>query len=156
PPFCARRSGRTRKCLHRRLTVHNPIHLSIPVALALVAPARAQYDLSWFAIDCGGGASAGGSLTPTGPLAPPDAGSLSAGGFTLSGGFWSGLGSVACYANCDGSTTAPILNVADFACFLNRYAAADPYANCDGSTTAPILNVADFACFLNRYAAGCS
>jgi hypothetical protein len=29
------------------------------------------------------------------------------------------------------------------------------YANCDGSTTAPALTVADFACFLNSFAAGC-
>ncbi len=62
---------------------------------------------------------------------------------------------LACYANCDGSHTAPVLNVNDFSCFLNRYAAADPWANCDGSTTPPVLNVLDFACFLNRFAAGC-
>ncbi len=62
----------------------------------------------------------------------------------------------ACYANCDGSTIPPVLNVNDFACFLNAYAAGDPYANCDGSTTQPVLNVLDFACFLNQYAAGCS
>jgi len=60
-----------------------------------------------------------------------------------------------CYANCDGSTAAPALNVQDFICFLNRYAAGDPNANCDGSTIAPILNVLDFGCFLNAYAAGC-
>ena len=60
-----------------------------------------------------------------------------------------------CYANCDRSTIAPVLNVNDFSCFLNRYAAADPYANCDGSTIAPVLNVNDFSCFLNKYAAGC-
>jgi len=30
------------------------------------------------------------------------------------------------------------------------------YANCDGSTAAPILNVADFSCFLNAYATGCT
>jgi probable HAF family extracellular repeat protein len=60
-----------------------------------------------------------------------------------------------CYANCDGSTTAPILNVADFTCFLTKFAAGDPYANCDGSTTEPILNVADFTCFLTKFAAGC-
>ena len=29
------------------------------------------------------------------------------------------------------------------------------YANCDSSTLAPILNVNDFTCFLSRYAAGC-
>ena len=61
----------------------------------------------------------------------------------------------ACYANCDASTTSPALNVLDFACFLNRFAAGDSYANCDGSTTPPVLNVLDFSCFLNRFAAGC-
>ena len=29
------------------------------------------------------------------------------------------------------------------------------YANCDQSTTPPVLNVLDFSCFLNRFAAGC-
>ena len=60
-----------------------------------------------------------------------------------------------CYANCDNSTTAPILNVADFTCFLQRFAAGESYANCDNSTTAPVLNVADFTCFLQAFAAGC-
>jgi len=30
------------------------------------------------------------------------------------------------------------------------------YPNCDNSTTPPILNVQDFGCFLNRFAAGCT
>jgi choice-of-anchor B domain-containing protein len=64
------------------------------------------------------------------------------------------LGS-ACYANCDESTAAPVLTVADFSCFLNRFAAGDSYANCDNSTDPPVLNVADFSCFLNAFAAGC-
>jgi probable HAF family extracellular repeat protein len=61
----------------------------------------------------------------------------------------------ACYANCDGSTIPPVLNVGDFTCFLQRFAAADPYANCDQSTTPPILNIGDFTCFLQSFAAGC-
>jgi probable HAF family extracellular repeat protein len=61
----------------------------------------------------------------------------------------------ACYPNCDGSTTEPVLNVADFSCFLQKFASGDPYANCDGSTTEPVLNVADFSCFLQKFAAGC-
>jgi hypothetical protein len=61
----------------------------------------------------------------------------------------------ACYANCDASTVAPILNVGDFTCFLQRFAAGESYANCDASTVAPILNVGDFTCFLQRFAAGC-
>lgn len=61
-----------------------------------------------------------------------------------------------CYANCDSSTATPTLNVQDFACFLNAFAAGDSYANCDSSTVVPVLNVQDFACFLNSFAAGCS
>jgi hypothetical protein len=60
-----------------------------------------------------------------------------------------------CYANCDGSTIAPILNVNDFTCFLNNFAAGLSSANCDGSTLPPVLNVVDYTCFLNAYAAGC-
>jgi glucose/arabinose dehydrogenase len=61
-----------------------------------------------------------------------------------------------CWTNCDGSTTTPVLNISDFSCFLNRYAAGDLYANCDLSTTPPVLNVVDFSCFLSAFAAGCS
>jgi hypothetical protein len=69
-----------------------------------------------------------------------------------------------CYPNCDNSTTAPILNIDDFTCFINTYAAATAlthaqqlthYANCDGSTVTPAINVDDFTCFINRFAAGC-
>ncbi|MEX2219495.1 MAG: choice-of-anchor J domain-containing protein [Phycisphaerales bacterium] len=80
-----------------------------------------------------------------------DTGTLT--GFTLHLG---GPGGPApCYANCDNSTQTPVLNVADFGCFLTKYAAGDPYANCDASTQPPVLNVADFGCFLTKYAAGC-
>jgi hypothetical protein len=34
--------------------------------------------------------------------------------------------SVLCYPNCDNSTVAPVLNVLDFSCFLNRFAAGCP------------------------------
>jgi hypothetical protein len=74
------------------------------------------------------------------------------------GGNYTGLtffAGTSCYPNCDGSTAPPVLNVADFSCFLQKFAASDPYANCDGSTTVPVLNVADFSCFLQRFAAGC-
>ena len=60
-----------------------------------------------------------------------------------------------CYANCDASTTSPVLNVLDFSCFLNKFAAGDPYANCDRSTGQPLLTVNDFICFLSTFAAGC-
>ncbi|MFN0134141.1 MAG: hypothetical protein ACKVW3_16625 [Phycisphaerales bacterium] len=69
-----------------------------------------------------------------------------------------------CYANCDGSWAPPSLNVNDFICFMNRFAAAlalppaaqqADFANCDGSTVLPVLNVNDYVCFNNRFANGC-
>jgi hypothetical protein len=69
-----------------------------------------------------------------------------------------------CYANCDGSTVEPVLNVDDFTCFINEFASAQTlpheqqvanYANCDQSTIAPALNVDDFTCFINLFALGC-
>jgi trimeric autotransporter adhesin len=69
-----------------------------------------------------------------------------------------------CYANCDGSTVAPVLNVGDFMCFINEFAGGmslphnqqvEHYANCDGSMVAPALNVDDFTCFINAFATGC-
>ncbi len=58
-------------------------------------------------------------------------------------------------ANCDGSTTAPVLSAADFICFLGKFRAGDAAANCDGSTAPPLLNAGDFICFLNAFRAGC-
>jgi hypothetical protein len=62
------------------------------------------------------------------------------------------IGCPNCYANCDSSTRAPVLNVADFICFINKYAAKDPYANC---TVDAAIDINDFTCFLNKFAAGC-
>jgi hypothetical protein len=60
-----------------------------------------------------------------------------------------------CYPNCDGSTVPPILNVADFICFQQGFAAGESAANCDQSTQPPVLNMSDFLCFMQRFAAGC-
>ncbi len=62
----------------------------------------------------------------------------------------------ACYANCDNSTTSPVLNALDFACFLNSFSAGESAANCDGSTVDPVLNILDFVCFMNQYVSGCT
>ena len=67
-----------------------------------------------------------------------------------------GVPCASCYVNCDGSTAAPILNVNDFICFQQRFAAGDPYANCDASVVAPVLNVNDFICFQTKFAQGCN
>ncbi|MBL9031251.1 MAG: beta-propeller fold lactonase family protein [Phycisphaerae bacterium] len=65
------------------------------------------------------------------------------------------VGDPTCYANCDGSTIPPVLNVNDFSCFLNKFGAGDPGANCDGSVVPPVLNINDFVCFVNKFSTGC-
>jgi hypothetical protein len=78
--------------------------------------------------------------------------------------YYAGTPTPPCYANCDGSTVQPVLNVDDFTCFINEFAQAQTlpaaqqvsaYANCDGSTVHPVLNVDDFTCFINAFAQGC-
>jgi len=64
-------------------------------------------------------------------------------------------GAPLCYANCDGSTTLPVLTANDFQCFLNKFVAGDTYANCDGSIPPWALTAGDFQCFLNKFAGGC-
>ena len=52
------------------------------------------YDLSWYTIDGGGATfSMGGSYSLGGSIGQPDAGSMSGGGYTLTGGFWGGASS---------------------------------------------------------------
>jgi hypothetical protein len=57
-----------------------------------------------------------------------------------------------CYANCDRSTTPPLLTANDFICFANAYTANDPYADCDGVGG---LTANDYTCFSAKYTLGC-
>lgn len=61
-----------------------------------------------------------------------------------------------CYADCDTSTGPGVLDILDFLCFGNRFAANDPYAcDCDTSTGPGICDILDFLCFGNAFSAGC-
>ena len=80
------------------------------------------------------------------------AGTFSSAGGGATAGLAQWVGCPNCYANCDNSTRSPKLNVLDFICFLNRFAAQDPYANCNVDAT---IDISDFMCFLSKFAAGC-
>ena len=129
----------------------------IPAGREPVYTDDATHDMDWNTVDAGGGMLSGaGAFSIEGTTGQADAGELSGGSLTMAGGYWMTLApNLACYANCDQSTTPPALNVLDFTCFLSRFASGDSYANCDGSTAPPELNVLDFNCFLNAFAGGC-
>ncbi len=82
------------------------IHVKMLVVLLLggAGAALADFDLSWYTIDGGGNMwSTGGDYELSGTLGQPDAGVLTGGDFTLTGGFWPAA-VPACLGdcNCDG------------------------------------------------------
>jgi hypothetical protein len=82
-------------------TYNYPIRMTLILALAVLvalvvqaqtkaaAPLTNGFELAWSTID-GGGAmfSAGGDYSLGGTIGQPDAGAMSASGYTLFGGFW--------------------------------------------------------------------
>ena len=51
-----------------------------------------SYAVHWFTVDGGGGVSSGDGYSLRGTIGQADAGAMSGGGFSLTGGFWSGAG----------------------------------------------------------------
>lgn len=63
--------------------------LAALVSASALAAAEAGFDLSWWTVDGGGGASAGGGYELSGTIGQPDAGPAHGGsGYELAGGFW--------------------------------------------------------------------
>ena len=68
------------------------IHAITVAGLSLAAAAHAQFSISWFTLDGGGGTSAGGPFVLSGTLGQPEAAPILAGGaFKLEPGFWNGV-----------------------------------------------------------------
>ena len=76
----------------RRIILCCLVMLALGSLVAISSLAYAQsggYDLTWNTIDGGGHIfSAGNGYELSGTIGQPDAGVLSGGGYTLSGGFW--------------------------------------------------------------------
>ena len=122
----------------------------IPAAVFAQSASAQAFDLGWHTIDAGGGSSAAGAFQLSGTIGQHDAGVMSGGGFTLTGGFWSGAPEASCYADCDGNGS---LDIFDFLCFQNSFVAGDPYAcDCDPN---PACDIFDFLCFQTAFVAGC-
>jgi hypothetical protein len=81
--------------------------LATLLLLAIPVLARAQnYSIDWHTIDGGGGTSTGGVYSVSGTIGQPDAGVMSGGPFTLTGGFWA-LPQVVQTTNAPTLTVAP-------------------------------------------------
>lgn len=104
----------------------NPRTLVVTVLTTASAAAAQPLDLTWHTVDGGGGTSSGGTYTLRGTIGQHDAGALAGGAFILSGGFWAGGGAQPCYPDCDTSTGVGVLDIFDFLCFQNAFAAGCP------------------------------
>ncbi len=76
----------------KRITYMPRSTISVLLLFAVLAAstASAQYEISWYTIDGGGGRSSGGPYTLTGTIGQPDAAYSAGGNFELLGGFWPG------------------------------------------------------------------
>ena len=66
------------------------ISVLLLVVVLAASTATAQYEISWYTIDGGGGRSSGGPYSLTGTIGQPDAAYSAGGNFELLGGFWPG------------------------------------------------------------------
>ena len=67
------------------------VGLTFLFTLPVLAQSSGEIDLSWNTVDSGGGTfSSGDGYTLGGAIGQPDAGPLTGGPYTLSGGFWAG------------------------------------------------------------------
>ncbi len=61
-----------------------------------------------------------------------------------------------CYADCDQSTGAGVLDIFDFLCFQDSFVNGEPYAcDCDTTTGPLVCDIFDFLCFQDAFVAGC-
>jgi hypothetical protein len=104
----------------------NRFALTALVVLAGAASqSLAQFSISWFTIDGGGGTSTGGNFTLSGTIGQPDAGApLTGGNFSLTGGFWAGITPSGC-DDIDFNNNSVFPEDADVIDFFNVLAGAD-------------------------------
>jgi hypothetical protein len=65
------------------------VFLLSPFCFLLSSASAQTYSIDWFTIDGGGGTSTGGVYAVNGTIGQLDAGAMSGGNFSLTGGFWS-------------------------------------------------------------------
>ncbi len=119
------------------------------LAALVVAPSQAQYNLSWYTFDGGGGMfSIAGGFELGGTIGQPDANTatLTGGGFVLTGGFWA-VHLTRCPGDCDCSG---FVNFNDINPFVEILSGGIPCsfenADVDGSG---VINFADINPFVD-------
>jgi hypothetical protein len=74
-----------------RHKIVRPAIWAIGIMLLSASPMDGAFDVSWYTVDGGGGASTDGVYMVMGTAGQPDAGKSSGSGYGLFGGFWTGV-----------------------------------------------------------------
>lgn len=92
-----------------RLTIFVALLISLLVlSWTVLAQPEDSFDLSWWTVNGGGGASTGGGFTLHGTAGQPDAGAMSGSTFEFAGGFWAGISAETPMPTATATSTPPV------------------------------------------------
>lgn len=143
-----------RNILHSQTTGYSIRRIAVLSLLIACTAARAQFAVDWFTIGCGGGTLNGGTLTVSGTIGQHDAGApLTAGSYSLAGGFWSGASATpACAGDTNGDG---LVNGADLSVLLSQFGqTVSPGTGADFNSSGSV-NGADLSVLLARFGTPC-
>ena len=111
--------------------------------IVLGVAAHGDFDLSWYTMDAGGVMfSAGGDFELSGTIGQLDAGRVSGGGFTMTGGFWFETPP----GDCNGTGTVDLIDYEDFEpCLTGPAAGVRPGCGCFDVNESGTVDLLDFA-----------
>jgi hypothetical protein len=111
--------------------------------------AFADYTIDWYTVDGGGLTfSTGGNYELSGTVGQPDAGEMTGGTYTLTGGFWFGQ----MPGDCDYDGDVDLDDFADFeACLLGPGGGLGPDCNCFDLDGSGDVDLGDFAVFQEAF-----
>lgn len=129
-------------------------HALILIGSLLGAGATVAAELNWYTVDGGGAYCAGGPFELAGTIGQPDAGVMTGGNFTLTGGFWGVTpAGPSAPGDCDGDGDVDLIDFGDFELCLSGPATLSPLgcACADGDGDGD-TDLDDFAEFQRLYA----
>ena len=131
--------------------------LTLTLAALSASTAAAQtFDLSWHTIDGGGATfSSGAGFTLGGTIGQPDAGAMSGGAYTLSGGFWF-TGQSPCTLEADLDSDGDV-DLSDLATLLSHFGTLSGADHSDGNIEGADgdVDLADLSLILSQFGSSC-
>jgi len=104
-----------RRDVNLKATVAFALFVVAAGGLASESAGPPPFEIPWHSIDCGGGTSDGGQFSVTGTIGQHDTGTMTGGGFVISGGFWAASSLLPLPGDCEHDGD---VDLNDYACFF--------------------------------------